>query len=70
MYDTTQPRISIRPPFNGVDLFDEFTRERELGQGNTWGEATFWMKLGYTVSVARWNGQCYRQEQTFTAADL
>lgn len=71
-YDTTQPRISVRPaPSDNIDeMFDELNREFELGQGNTWGEATFWMRLGYTAVVSTWNGRCYTQQQMFTEADL
>ena len=68
-YDTDQPRISIQRPFE-EDPSDPYHTEREIGQAECWGEATFWMRLGYTVSVARWNGKIFREEQRFTAADL
>lgn len=67
MYDTAQPRVSVTSPDR------EFLGDRttfEVGQGNVWGEITFWLSMGYTCEVARWNGQVYKTDQTFTKADL
>lgn len=66
-YNTTQPRVCIISPAD-PETYEQHTRE--LGQGNTWGEATFWMCLGYAVEVSHWDGQCFRDTQHFTAADL
>jgi len=66
MYDTTRPRISVISPGDE----DGVQREMEIGQGNTWGEAEFFCKvLGYRISVARWNGTCYKEDQYLLPAD-
>lgn len=49
-YDTTKPRISVCGPDYSSQAF-------ELGQDKVWGEANFWMSIGYGVSIAVWDGQ-------------
>ena len=63
-YDVNKPRISITRP--------DGTAGAELGQGACWGEAVFWMKLGYTVNVAVYDASrnIYVNHQHFTSADL
>lgn len=47
MYDLELPRISI-----SNELGDSGC---ELGQDGVWGEAMFFLSIGYSVSVARWD---------------
>lgn len=66
MYDTTQARISIVSPGN------EHGEQRtlEIGQDNTWGEAEFFARVcGYRISIARWNGTCYKEDQYLLPED-
>ena len=66
MYDTKQARISIISPGNE----DGEQREIEIGQDEAWGEAEFFAKAcGYRVSIARWNGVCYKEEQYILPED-
>jgi len=51
-YDTTQPRISIRRPFE-EDAADPYHTEREIGQAEATNEAMFWLTLGYSVHFSR-----------------
>jgi hypothetical protein len=65
-YDTTQPRISVISPGDE----DGVQREMEIGQASTWGEAEFFAKVcGYRISIAEWNGQCYKETQYLLPAD-
>jgi len=68
-YDTTQPRISIVRPFE-EDPADPYHTEREIGQAEAMGEAMFWLKLGYTVRVAEWDGKIYRNACQYMPGDL
>ena len=65
-YDTTQPRISVRSPLT-ADCCD---REFELGQAEAMGEAMFFLTLGYSVHVARWDGQKFASECNYLPEDL
>lgn len=67
-YDPTQPRISIQPPFSYDAAYPE--RSMEIGQGEAMGEAMFFLSIGYTVSVAEWDGKCYRNRCNFYPGDL
>jgi hypothetical protein len=66
MYDTTQPRISI----SHVDPVTYEQRERELGQAEAYGEAMFFLALGYTVHVAEWDGKCFVSRCNYLPGDL
>lgn len=66
-YDTTQPRLAIISP---VDPLTCEQRTREIGQAYAWGEALFWLTLGYQVEISQWNGQFFETSQTFYPADM
>ena len=66
MYNTQLPRISIVSP--GTAHGEQ--REMELGQSGVWGEAEFFARwLGYRISIAEWDGKCYRQTQYLLPED-
>jgi len=65
-YDTTQPRVSV----SYTDPVSYEHSERELGQGNTMGEAMFFLSIGYAVHVAVWNGRCYESQCNYLPGDL
>lgn len=65
-YDTAQPRISIISPGDS----DGVQREMEIGQASSWGEAEFFCRvLGYRISISRWDGQCFREDQYLLPQD-
>ena len=68
MYDTTQPRITIRPPFSYDAPYPE--REMEIGQASAMGEAMFFLSIGYSVGVYEWDGKKYVNQCNYTPADL
>ena len=66
-YNTAQPRISIVSPGNQ----DGVQREMEVGQAAAWSEALFFARVcDYRINIARWNGQCFKDHQYLTRADL
>lgn len=57
-YNLDQPRVEIKQ-------FDSETYEtttREIGQSEAYGEASFWMSIGYTVSFSVWDGKKFVEE--------
>ena len=67
MYNTAQPRISVISPGNE----DGCQREFEVGQAAAWNEAMFFARCcDYRISIAQWDGQCYKEKQYLTRADL
>jgi hypothetical protein len=67
-YDVTQPRISIRDPVSYDAAYPD--RSMEIGQAAAMGEAMFFLSIGYTISVAEWDGKCYRNRCNYLPGDM
>ena len=48
----------------------EKVREFELGQAEAYGEAMFWLHMGYHIGVARWDGEKFATYENYSPADL
>lgn len=67
MYDLSQPRLTITSPYDEVNHRQSV---REIGQANASHEAQFWLSLGYSVNVSRWDGQTFVSDCNYFPEDL
>jgi len=61
--DTAQPVfIAVAP--------GDSPRKVVLGQASSWGEATCFMLLGYSIQVCRWDGNKFAPYENYLPGDL
>jgi hypothetical protein len=65
-YKVDEPRVTIAQLNH--DTLEESARE--LGQGESMGEAMFFLALGYRVEISRWDGKKFCNEANYYPGDL
>lgn len=67
MYKLDEPRISLQQLGKDGALIGEGF---EAGQAASYNEAMFFLRIGYRMSVSRWDGNVYRTEENYYPADV